>query len=254
MHREGLADKHIADNQKWVCCPTCLPGVVHNVQLGSIIWTVSWCCCWAKWETIQPAKTCDTRCANSKCFVFTKGLNNLPTVAKCLQDIQIENRAGSSKDKEKTIKAATLEDWLINAYTLIELACFGDIWSIYGDPINVCQTVNVLPCERLKKIDSILAIMDDMPPLAEITKCAISPGWGSVRPGGNVTDQDSIKSQTVILPVIDCITQIVGLDAHTIRSRDRNIPNRDPQQMASDVSEKAATFLAQLHTKLQNEV
>ena len=70
--------------------------------------------------------------------------------------------------KDKQDQDVVLMQCLQNAMTVLSL----DIYHQFGHFVNVCQTVNLLPHERLEKVGGLLAYMDEMAASsADHTKC-----------------------------------------------------------------------------------
>ena len=164
MHKTGLVDKHADKPElKWM----------GDVLVLCLYTQFNWGAAYGRHiyagdeiqENVTPfTRTCETRFTNSNHFIFMKLLENLTTIVKCLKDIQLESRYGSARDRQNASVAASLEARLLNGKTLLELACLSDIYSIYGELINVCQTVIILPHESLEKVDQVICIMDDIYP------------------------------------------------------------------------------------------
>ena len=266
MHKAGLVDKRLKDNpaHKWM---SGVLAVCHDLYTQ-----FNW---GAGFERYVDAggemqegvtalvRTSDTRFANSKRFVFMKVLDKLPTVVKCLQDIQMENRAGGSRERQKASDSAALEGRLVNGKTLLELACLADIYDMYGKLVNVCQTVNMLPHERLDMVDGVLATMDDMHDAcvnhADCISSRVCTNWHCVEPicywkrfhteSRNFLQKSEIRG----VPVLDNMQQRAGIGANQTRQRDT--PGQQTKvEVQALVAEKGKNLLAKLKEDLKDQV
>ena len=79
-------------------------------------------------RTTALVRTSETRFANSKPFLFIKVLDNVPTIAHCLENRQIQNKEGDARAKAKANDAASLQGRLLNGTTLLEIASLCDIY------------------------------------------------------------------------------------------------------------------------------
>ena len=108
------------------------------------------------------AKTCDTRFANSKRYVFINLLKDLKPVISCLKATQIKAIDGNAKDRQKGSEAAALSAKISNAKFLFRLSCLADLYNQYGVIVNIVQTVNLLPHERQEMFDAAVQKMRRM--------------------------------------------------------------------------------------------
>ena len=262
MHKAGLVDKHIEKPEfKWMS---------DVLALCQDLYTqFNWGAAYERYidagdeiqEHVTPlTRTCETRFANSKRFVFVKVLENLATIVKCLQDIQLENRDGSSRDRQKACEAASLEGRLLNGKTLLELACLSDIYNIYGELINVCQTVNILPHERLEKVDQVISMMDDMCEACHghascqtvrvrtgASKCCL---WKHFHKAAQMYQRIG-EIQGVV--VVDAIPQRGGIGANTTRAT-RAVEEPSKQELKDTVATKATELMRKLSSDLKDQV
>ena len=113
MHKAGLVDKHIDKPE--------FKRMEEVLTLFQDIYTqFNWGAAYEHYisggDEIEEHVTLLIRTCDSlrKRFVFVKVLQNLATMVKCLQDIQLENRDVSSRDRQKASEAASLEARLLN--------------------------------------------------------------------------------------------------------------------------------------------
>ena len=165
MHKAGNIDKHITDNDihSWVDARVTLCQDLYN----ALNWGQSFEEYTDTGESlghkVTPlVKTSETRFANSKRFVFSKVIDNFPSIVKHLEDKFSRNKDGDSKARDKANKASVLLGRLLNAQSVLEIACLSDIYNHYGKVINCCQILNILPHERLSLIDSAISDFSDL--------------------------------------------------------------------------------------------
>ena len=261
MHKAGLVDKHLNDNNDF----DWLSGLVALCQdlYAKFNWGQSHeLYIDAGKEIGEPTsnltKFSETRFANSKRFVFISVLKNLKTIYKCLQDIQIENRGGSSRQKEKASEAASLEGRLMNATTLLRLCAAADVYQTYGCLVNICQEVNCLPHERLAKFDHNLEKINQMANVAnDHQQC---PGDCCKWRYFHAACESFLKQHEICgLPVPDLVPQRLGIGAHgTRRAARTTMHTSDEVESVTDllksVQEEAALLANKLADSLKMKV
>ena len=165
MHKCGLVDNHLlSEGQfKWTIkvLDVCLE-VFKLFNWGQNYEKIIEECIRLRQEYSILAKTCDTRFANSKRYVFINLLKDLKPVISCLEATQIKAIDGNAKDRQKGSEAAALSAKISNAKFLFRLSCLADLYNQYGVIVNIVQTVNLLPHERQEMFDAAVQKMRQM--------------------------------------------------------------------------------------------
>ena len=268
MHKAGLVDKHLFDEQahSWV---------INVITICKDLYTeFNWGAAHERYldagkelqeqdeiTTVTPlATTCETRFANSKRHIFLKTHKNLPTIIKSLQDIQIENMDGYSKEKQKANDAASLEGRILNAKTLLELSCLCDIYDVFGELINACQIVNLLPYERLEKVDYFISYMNDM-----ISSCGDHEKCLTTRVRINKGDfcywkvfhkeKKSFMEKKEIngIPILDIAPHRAGIGAHGTRTTSLTSCATDII-LVEQITKNTFDFLTEMKNNLEEKV
>jgi hypothetical protein len=109
--------------------------------------------------TTSPCFFSETRFANHCARVYKAFRKDYPALVTTLEDTQIKNAGGNSKEREKAHEASKLKSSIVNKKFCLHLSGLSDIYSLFGHAVNVLQTVNMLPHE---KYDKFIAIINDL--------------------------------------------------------------------------------------------
>ena len=79
-----------------------------------------------------------------------------------LEDVQLSNAGGNSKEREKAHGASTLKLSIANKKFCLYLSGLCDVYSVFGNAVNILQTVDMLHHEKYKKFNLCINAFNDM--------------------------------------------------------------------------------------------
>ena len=167
MHKSGLVDTHLMkeDKFKWVLSDieVCME-VYRMFNWGQNYERLLEACEEMKTTLAALTRTSDTRFANSKRYIFINFLKDLEAVVACLEEAcaAAEREGATSRDKKRAEDASTLKGKLHNQRFLLRVAGEADLYNCYGTIINVLQSVDMLPFERMEKFRASVQRMMEM--------------------------------------------------------------------------------------------
>ena len=249
MHRAGLCDRHLNDKGqfKWL---TDLVNLCQDLY-NRYNWGQSHEAYLQASDELDVhanlVRFSETRFANSKRFVFSRVFQAFATIIKCLTESQVQQVHGRAA-KDKQMNDELLMRRLLNAATILKLAATSDVYNQFGRLVNICQIVNLLPHERLDKVEDVLLHMGKM--TASCTAHERCPRDDCHWPNYHAAKETYLQNQTIKgVPIPDFVARKVN------RTRgDQGSAVAGPntaQEVTEDVERSIMTFSESLTASLK---
>ena len=199
-------------------------------------------------------KTSETRFANSKRFVFMNVTKSMPAIISTLTSIQEGiNQSSSTKDRQEASDAASLQGRLLNKQFLLRIGAETDIYNQYGVLINIAQTGDILPHDRLDGMDAIINHLEQMQISIEHKNCDTNKPckWPVYH---KAVDSLKQKGEIYDVIVIDDYPGRSGIGANQTRKISNFLTTSAKKDVLEAVQTQASSLLQKLISGLKTDV
>ena len=256
MHRSGLVDSHLMKEggYKWLSedIEVCLEVYrLHN--WGQNYEKLLAAAADLEQKLYSLTKTSDTRFANSKRYVFINFITDIKMILSCLDKEHQDSRkdGATTKERKKGSDAAALKGKIHNMKFMLRLSGEADIYNQYGIIINILQSVNLLPHERLAKFQSAVQRMAKMAECINHETCGESCYWPYYH---QALVSLSEKSEIHEVIVIDAHSSRASVGANTTRAQTTQEAVNNDTDVKTMVKTQLESLVQDLSDRLQEEV
>ena len=195
----------------------------------------------------------ETRFANHCARVYKAFHKDYPALLTTLEDVQLSNAGGNSKEREKAHDASTLKSSIANKKFCLYLSGLCDVYSVFGNAVNILQTVNMLPHEKYHKFNLCINAFNDMVDTIsnhQSDKCKNKCQWQTYH-----KDLEKLLCSGKYRGISIVEDDSEGRREKITRYYEKKNEEKSNQPKAQTVVEcNLIKFIQQLHDKLKNNV